>query len=822
MARSRFYEQIHTAKEEREVDAVYTKGLNTYFKDVPITHPFKCDTYLDTVTEKGKNLRLLVEYKFDENFASKAGIAKVLSQVVFYLKRFETNGMPLPNVVLVGDINECFILQTNVLQSYLDFEDIDWDKAPSEAHSLFPQLVAALARDENISPFVFDIDDNFSFKNVADSIIDQADNVQRFVRVTEHNIAVIYDHFCNRVVKDQKKIHPNELVSVFIGTILDTDNYYQHPKNQNKLVTLNGSLDIVGNAFKAFISVFEREYTPNERRKFAEISDRLVEETKRRRSGEFYTPTPFVDYAHHMLAEELGDDWKEKYVVWDCCWGTGNLTRDYRFKELYASTLEPSELAIGANYNREAQKFVFDFLNDEIEDAFGIRVPAGLLQALKEDKPILFFINPPYGTSSSNFGQAGNSSKGKGVCASKINTMMLSQYLGDATKNLYAQFLYRIHLLKESYHLTHVRIGLYSPTLFLTGPAWQKFRTIWLNSFSYKKAVQFKASHFADVSDSWGISFSIWENGSTMTKNSFECGLIEQKDEAIVVIGSKLLYNLDNGIKAKDWIKEPIKGIKVIQKPTFSSALVVATGANCKTKIHEDALGCYSNMGNSVDQNEMKVSLFSSCDSSNANGLSILPQNIERVLSLFSARKLISKNWINSKDEYLAPNENHEKWEEYVNDSIIYSLFHTSSNQSSLRNVDYKGKTWQIYNEFFFMAKQEIMELAEHHKLYETYEEARTDKERYVYELLSQKTLSPEAKAVWEKACDITRKTFAFRELFNEEHPEYQILNWDCGWYQIKALGKQYAKTDMDAFDILYKALADKMRPMVYELGFLK
>ena len=52
MARSRFYEQIHTAKEEREVDTVYTKGLNTYFKTAPITHPFKCDSYLDTVTEK--------------------------------------------------------------------------------------------------------------------------------------------------------------------------------------------------------------------------------------------------------------------------------------------------------------------------------------------------------------------------------------------------------------------------------------------------------------------------------------------------------------------------------------------------------------------------------------------------------------------------------------------------------------------------------------------------------------------------------------------------------------------------------------------------
>ena len=82
--------------------------------------------------------------------------------------------------------------------------------------------------------------------------------------------------------------------------------------------------------------------------------------------------------------------------------------------------------------------------------------------------------------------------------------------------------------------------------------------------------------------------------------------------------------------------------------------------------------------------------------------------------------------------------------------------------------------------------------------------------------------MTPEAQAVLDKACDIVRKTFKYRELFNEEHPEYQINNWDCGWYQIKALAKEYAKEDLEEFKKLYKTLADKMRPMVYELGFLK
>ncbi|MDD5985851.1 MAG: hypothetical protein PUC22_09930, partial [Turicibacter sp.] len=39
-------------------------------------------------------------------------------------------------------------------------------------------------------------------------------------------------------------------------------------------------------------------------------------------------------------------------------------------------------------------KFQLDFLNEDIEKSH--KIPSKLLQALKEDKPILFLINPPY------------------------------------------------------------------------------------------------------------------------------------------------------------------------------------------------------------------------------------------------------------------------------------------------------------------------------------------------------------------------------------------------------------------------------------------
>lgn len=189
---------------------------------------------------------------------------------------------------------------------------------------------------------------------------------------------------------------------------------------------------------------------------------------------------------------------------------------------------------------------------------------------------------------------------------------------------------------------------------------------------------------------------------------------------------------------------------------------------------------------------------------------------------MFSARKLIPNNWINDKDEFLAPNLKHYLWQEYLNDSYIFSIFNVSGNQSSLRKIEYKNQLWNIKNEFFFISKNDIMALANENNFDFTYNDARVSDERFVYKKLQEIELSKEAQDVLNKAIELTKKSFKYREMFNQEHPEYQIMNWDCGWYQIKAVLKEYFADDLKEFQELYKILADKMRPMVYELGFLK
>ncbi|MBN1038814.1 hypothetical protein DVW12_08855 [Clostridium botulinum] len=145
---SKFYREISNSMKEKEVETVYNKGLDLYFSNAKINHPYNCDGYMESdvfYDNKKRILRLLIEYKLDEKLDSKTHQAKVLIQALYYIKNFELNGDILPNVTLIGDKNECFVLHTNDINNYLD-EDIDWSIAPSEAPNKNPNLVFKIVK----------------------------------------------------------------------------------------------------------------------------------------------------------------------------------------------------------------------------------------------------------------------------------------------------------------------------------------------------------------------------------------------------------------------------------------------------------------------------------------------------------------------------------------------------------------------------------------------------------------------------------------------------------------------------------------------------
>lgn len=807
MISKRLISRLLAASEERQVEDAYNEAIEKSFKNAKFTYPCKCDGVCNVEFSLTKGM-FLIEYKYDENMKSAAGQAKVLAQVVFYLHAFETNGIPIPSVCFVADKNECFVMHTNSLLKYIDMEGVDWSMAPSEAWKC-ADMVLAISEDANLNHFVFDVDESFDFDAVAEKIRNLITGTVKLIRLNERNVDKIFKVFSERVLKE--KVGANDAVGIFFALMTGDENTYLHPTKKSTLVHNGKNIRINTKEYKAFVEHFNTACSPREKARLAAISDRLVEDVKRRKKGEFYTPTAFVDYAHRRIEKVFGADWKEKYVVWDCAWGTGNLTRDYRFKELYCSTLEQAELEIGEAHNPEAEKFQFNFLDDDFE-----KLPDGLKKAFKKGKKILFLMNPPYATAGVKSTEQGKNKAG--ICQTMINKRMKADGMGHCSESLLAQFLYRVVELKKEFK-TDISLCFFCKPIYLSGTTYDKFRTRFLREFRYEEGFLFNAGHFSDTASSWGINFSIWKSGETKDKNNFKHVLVDSEEEGeITSVGMKDIYNRDGVVGLPEWVGSVTCDIEC---PNMSSGIKVVER---KSKGRADMIGAMARGPNSVQYSGQFVCLVSGvAHLEHLSTTIITPDNISRVSSAFAARKLIVGNWINDKDEYLAPDECHPSYEQFVNDSIVYSLFHTSSQQSSLRNIEYHGKKWDIKNEFFFMSREEMEDLADEHNLPEVYADAHTSEDRFVFKRLQDLTLSPEAAAVLQKARELVKQSMKFRAIFNDEHPEYQVAQvWDAGWYQVKAVLKEYMPNELKEFRDLYNKLADKMRPLVYELGFLR
>ncbi len=805
---------LSLAVNEMDVGYHYREFLSRKIIGLNFTSPFKCDGY--GVCERLK-IKLLCEFKDDVNLKNKLDFASVLAQAIYYVKKFELAGTPLPSTILLADRDECTVLHTNDVIDYLAMP-FDWSIAPSSVPEKNIELVKMIAENEKISPFIFSAD---QLDDVLEKIKDLTDNVKRLIPITNRNITQVFDYFLKNIL-GKTNLTTNQLANLFVQILVNPVENYLHPNNKiPAIVTKNLGQPAVKNrkVYQSFFQHFKSEYTPREKEVLTSIVDRLVEDTTRRKQGEFFTPTIWVDKAHEYITSVFGEDWKEKYVVWDPAWGTGNLTRDYKFKELYVSTLNQSDIdtANQMGYNPEAVKFQFDFLNDSDE-----KLPEGLRIAINEGREIIVLMNPPYSDGSEMTKKTGESDL-KGNTFTEINKLMKNEGWGKSSKNLYSQFFYRLTKIQEINQ--KVKIGVFCKPLYLTGDAYNDFRLKFFNFFGFEKGFLFEAANFSDVAKGWGINFAIFSEKINNIKTVFNHDLIKENEELILEnFGVKSLYNTDNKkTLIKSFINE--KNNKTSINPELKSYIIL-NGKDSLTP--KEYFGTITWQGNNVMGNSQFVTIFSGNGNLSGKGRMFLTQsNIKKMITLFTSRKLISgqyATWINDKDEYLVPNEQHEQYEQFTYDAIVYSLFNNSSQQSGLRQVTYNNKVWGIKNEFFWMSKNEMLEMSNTNNYSDLYNDARTDSDRYVYKLLFGEEriydkLSPDAKLVLDKATELVRKSIQMREIFATD--ENHLKSWDAGYAQLKLLWKEYYSDEFNRFRQLYKNLEDRMRPLVYELGFL-
>ena len=256
------------------------------------------------------DLSLITEFKDDVPLDKKIYQERILAQVIFYLKNIQKHikegnklQVEMPNVVLAADANQVFVINARILYPYLDL-DIDWNKAPRYAYdNMEPQLMFdKLSNDNNINPYIYDIrSKDFNLNDVLELVVDLAST------------------------ENKTKVDSNqELVSLFIDALTHHEQFFIRNNTVNFLKD-SGSYKqyrVNGRNWYAFFSRFDTNYTADEIKDITAVGDVLLEETNRRFSGEYWTPTIWANEAINTITSVLGNDWRDKYYVWDAAAGS--------------------------------------------------------------------------------------------------------------------------------------------------------------------------------------------------------------------------------------------------------------------------------------------------------------------------------------------------------------------------------------------------------------------------------------------------------------------------------------------------------------------
>lgn len=293
--------------------------------------------------------------------------------------------------------------------------------------------------------------------------------------------------------------------------------------------------------------------------------------------------------------------------------------------------------------------------------------------------------------------------------------------------------------------------------------------------------------------------------------------ILKIKDTEIYKEGTKRLFPIENKQRADVFCDYGNEKEKIIYPN-----LCGLTFRGFKYKKPINSFGFLSYEQNPVRGNGESVYIQSAVGHRN-RGVFINKINILDVLSVFTSKRLINGDWINWYDEYQKPNIYDNGFEKFSYDSIIFSLFNIKSNQSSVK-IQNENKLFKIENEFFWMSAERMKELADENGYDELYNDARTASDRHVYKLLFGEEriydkLSDDAKAVLDKATELVEMSIQMRQLMAND--ENHLDSWDAGYAQLKLVWKEYFPEQFKEFRQLYKNMEDRMRPLVYELGFL-
>ena len=797
------YEKLQRASSEEDVKDAYIKalGLKEYQKNL-----------IDIQTK---------EIWFEAKDSGRHSTYAMFTQLMHYVQDALNKGDSIPPFLCVIDTQKAAIMKSTDVLPFLAKKTIKWGTSASK---YTPEALDAISAHIGTHFVSFKIETHEEeFISTIKNAIKKGDIIR--TPITPDNLKQVFDKWVVMVGNEIEGIKEEDYALLFFADIMHDGTVSTHDnlpaelmhKDGSPVFLLEGKIYKLGNkeGYRQFWAIYHKPPKAEYRNYLLERRDSLIPIDERSFKGAYYTPLNVVDKAYDKLTETLGNNWQKNYIVWDMCCGVGNLeVKHSNPRNIFMSTLDSADIDVmkATKTCVAAQRFQYDYLNDDITDEGKIdytltnKVPKALQEAIAEGKKILVLINPPYAeaTSSSSILSTSVTTK-EGVSKTKFSLTCMERF-GKASNELYTQFLARISL-----EIPTATIAIFSTLKYVISPTLEVFRGNW--NAKYLSGFVVHSKSFEGLNGDFPIGFLIWKTNILLPNKKHKILTIntEVLDKKANPIGEKTFYNLPNNELLTTWIKRP-KTNKVEVIP-LKNAIIPATSSKDLrgTKWSENALAWFNCAGNDLQQ-ASKLTFILSSGFGSGRGLFVNENNIEEVSISFAVRRLIDFNWLNDRDQFLQPTE--PLTDAFKTDCLLWMLFNGSNLTASANDLEWNDRKWSIVNHFIPFTEEEVG----------ANDRFESD---FMVQYLRDKKLSAEAKLVLAEGRKLWSAYFQQTDV-RSVRDELKLNRPDVGWYQIRnALKKRNESGDFmpvsfKPFEEAYKALTEKLQPMVYELGFLK
>ena len=783
------------------------------------------DAYIKALGLKGHTKGLIdiqsKEIWFEAKHTGKESSYAMFTQLLHYVQVALNKGETVPPFLAVIDTEKAALMKSADVLPFLEKKTIKWGKSASQYTQDALAEISAHIGAHFVSFKISTHEDEFI--STVKAAIKSGDIIR--TPITPDNLKQVFDKWVVMVGREITGVAEEDYALLFFADIMHDGTVSTHAnlpaellhKNGAPVFSLGGKIYELGSkeGYRQFWAIYHKPPKAEHRNYLLERRDSLIPLDERSFKGAYYTPLAVVDKAYDTLAATLGKNWQKDYIVWDMCCGVGNLeVKHSNPRNIYMSTLDEADVDVmkATKTCVAAQRFQYDYLNDDIDDFGQIdysltdKVPAGLRAAIAEGKKILVLINPPYAeaTNRANISLGEETTTKSGVAKTRVAAAFMSEY-GKSSNELFAQFIARI-----AREIPNATLAIFSTLKYVNAPNFEKFRAIWNAKFLSGFAVHNQA--FEGLSGKFPIGFLIWaSDNSSKLKTPITEISVEVLNKEVQFIGEKKFFNLPNNSFLNAWLDRP-KTNKVEVLPIKNAISPMTAVARVKTWA-DKAIG-YMHCGvNDLQHAEQETTLYSTVFGS-GNGFYVTTENIWQATVIFSVRRLVKPTWLNDRDQFLQPTEPLSN--EFKSDCLVWMLFNRCNRTASADKLEWNGKSWSIVNHFIPFTEEEVGA------------NGRFESD-FMVNYLADKTLSPEAKAVLATGKTLWQAYFKDTDKDGRTvRDELKLNRPDVGWYQIRnALKKRNESgdavpVDFSAFEDAYKLLGDKLRPQVYELGFLR